>query len=77
MVPEANLSIIQGVTEVDWDQSVYFGEGPGQYSGSIIETQQQNEGISTGVTVGTTSSIAVPPNQRKVVQQYFSNESSE
>ena len=74
-VPEVNLSAIQGVTEVDWDNSVYFGEGPGTYSGLIVNTQN-NDGSVSVVTEGTSSTNAIPPNQRQIVQQYFSNEST-
>lgn len=74
-VSDGNLASIQGVTEVDWNHNVYFGQGAGQFSGTA--SSQSNTGIvSGGPTTSSFNNERIPPNQRGVVQRFFSTPST-
>jgi hypothetical protein len=74
-VSDGNLASIQGVTEVDWNHNVYFGQGAGEFSGTA--SSQSNTGTVSGSPVASSfNNERIPPNQRGVVQRFFSTPSS-
>ena len=74
-VSDGNLASIEGVTEVDWNHNVYFGQGAGEFSGTT--SSQINDGTVSGSTAESSfNNERIPPNQRGVVQRFFSTSSS-
>ena len=72
---QSNLETIRTDKKVDWENTVQLGQGPGKSSKGYLDQYSQQQ--YTGQQVVGQSSHKIPPNQRAVVQQFFSEQREE
>ena len=70
LIPVVNMRALEGVPQVDWENSIAFGSAPGEV-GEVQTVPVSTDGTvqsNVGIPIG---QIQIPPQHRQVVQDFY------